>query len=79
MARTLILRVPAGTPVGPLCETLAQITTVESASPNYCRGHAVRRAPRRSGRRIEPRRLGAAPDWSALLEAHAIEPGDRRP
>ena len=22
-------------PVGPLCETLAQITTVESASPNY--------------------------------------------
>jgi subtilisin family serine protease len=35
VARTLILRVPSGTPVGALCETLAQIPTVDSASPNY--------------------------------------------
>lgn len=35
LARTFILRVPAGTAVGQLCETLAQISSVESASPNY--------------------------------------------
>ncbi len=35
VARTFLLRVPYGTPVGALCDSLSQITTVESASPNY--------------------------------------------
>ena len=73
MARTLVLRVPAGTPIGPMCEALSQISVVESASPNYVavtpfeaatpvgrsedRGEALRRMVR-------------------MAEAHAIEPGD---
>jgi subtilisin family serine protease len=35
VARTFILRVPFGTAVGPLCESLAQVPTIESVSPNY--------------------------------------------
>jgi subtilisin family serine protease len=78
LARTLILRVPAGTPVGPLCETLAQITLVESASPNY-----VSVTPFDVGGLIpRPPAVPAGGDpWAArrmvrLAEAHAIEPGD---
>ncbi len=74
MARTLIMRVPAGTPVGPLCETLSQISTVESATPNYVA--------------VTPfDMLGAIPSadpvdgWAQrdivrMREAHAIERGD---
>lgn len=74
MARTLMLRVPAGTPVGQLCETLAQLPTVESATPNY-----VAVTP------FDAAHALAAPDtddgWAPremirLAEAHAIEPGD---
>ena len=62
VARTLILRVPSGTPVGPLCETLAQIPTVESASPNYISVTPFD-MPLRSGDRAEGRRrLGGAAD-----------------
>ncbi|PSJ40835.1 S8 family peptidase [Allosphingosinicella deserti] len=73
MARTLVLRVPAGTPIGTVCEALSQISIVESASPNYVsvtpfeiaapvaraddRGEGLRRMVR-------------------MAEAHAIEPGD---
>jgi subtilisin family serine protease len=76
MARVLILRVPAGTPVGPLCETLAQISTVESASPNYVAATpfdaagAIVRADSDPDAAWAPRRL------VRLAEAHAIEPGD---
>jgi subtilisin family serine protease len=75
MARTLMLRVPAGTPIGPLCETLMQIATVESASPNY-----VAVTPFDM-----PAPIAAAADdpggWAPrrmvrMAEAHAIEPGD---
>ena len=40
MARTFRLRVPRGTPVGPLCETLAQIATVESGDAQLRLHHA---------------------------------------
>jgi subtilisin family serine protease len=74
VARTLILRVPSGTPVGPLCETLAQIPAVESASPNY-----VSVTPFDA---VTP--VGAAKGddgWAArrmvrMAQAHTIEPGD---
>ncbi len=35
LARSFILRVPEGTPVGPLALALAEVSTVASASPNY--------------------------------------------
>jgi subtilisin family serine protease len=35
LARTFILRLPAGAPVGRIAQTLSQISTVTSASPNY--------------------------------------------
>lgn len=74
MARTMILRVPAGTPIGPLCETLAQISMVESASPNY-----VSVTPFDVGGRIVQPNSDVA--WAPrrmvrMAEAHAIEPGD---
>lgn len=73
MARTLVLRVPAGTPVGRLCETLAQVTTVESASPNY-----VSVTPFDL---LAPVAAGDETGWESrelvrMAEAHAIEPGD---
>jgi subtilisin family serine protease len=76
MARTLVLRVPAGTPVGPLCETLAQITTVESASPNY-----MSLTPFDMPAPVRMAEMGRDDGWTPrrlvrLLEAHAIEPGD---
>ncbi|HEY5712774.1 MAG TPA: S8 family serine peptidase [Allosphingosinicella sp.] len=78
MARTLILRVPAGTPVGPLCEALSQVTMVESASPNY-----VAVTPFDVGGLIPhpPAGPNSGDAWAArrmvrLAEAHAIEPGD---
>lgn len=74
MARTLMLRVPAGTPVGPLCETLSQITTVESASPNYVSVTPFDAMPARQPPKEDD-------GWAArrmvrMAEAHAIEPGD---
>ncbi len=74
MARTLILRVPAGTSVGALCETLAQITTVESATPNY-----VALTPFDVPMPAPPptRDDGwRAREMVRLAQAHAIEPGD---
>jgi subtilisin family serine protease len=35
VARTFLLRVPPGTPIGRLCDKLSQVSTVEAASPNY--------------------------------------------
>ncbi|WP_372665930.1 S8 family peptidase [Amycolatopsis kentuckyensis] len=73
VARTLILRVPSGTPVGQLCETLAQIPIVESAGPDYVSVTPFHAA------------AAGAPDgddgWAArrmvrMAEAHAVEPGD---
>jgi subtilisin family serine protease len=76
MARTFLLRVPAGTPIGPLCESLAQVTTVETASPNY-----VSVTPFDSIAPVPARNATGDDGWAArrmvrLAEAHAIEPGD---
>ena len=35
LARTYLLRVPRGVPIGELCDRLAQISTVETVTPNY--------------------------------------------
>ena len=35
VARTFLLRVPPGTPIGRLCDKLSQVSAVEAASPNY--------------------------------------------
>jgi subtilisin family serine protease len=75
MARTLILRVPAGTPVGPLCDSLAQISSVESATPNYVAVSPFDAAPALAAR--DPDSGGWAPRRMVrMAEAHAIEPGD---
>ncbi len=74
VARTLVLRVPSGTPVGALCETLAQVPAVETASPNY-----VSVTPFNA---IAPLADMTGDDgWAArrmvrMAEAHAVEPGD---
>ena len=74
IARTLILRVPAGTPVGPLCETLAQIPSVETASPNYVSATPFDVvspvATQDGGDGWVARRMVRMP------EAHELEPGD---
>jgi subtilisin family serine protease len=73
VARTLILRVPVGTPVGPLCETLAQLPAVESASPDYVSVTpfgAVAIGARSGDDGWAARRM------VRLAEAHAVEPGD---
>jgi len=73
LARTYVLRVPQGTPIGVLCDRLAQVPTVEAVSPNYLSttfldleatvvaDDAEAWAPRRAVR---------------MAEALAIEPGD---
>jgi subtilisin family serine protease len=76
MARTLLVRVPAGTPIGALCDALAQITKVECTTPNY-----VAVVPMESPGRLAPPPRGAAarPDARTMVrlaEAHALEPGD---
>ena len=74
VARALVLRVPDGTPIGPLCDTLGQIPAVESASPNYL---AV--TPFDELMPVDP--PTGDDGWAArravrLAEAHAVEPGD---
>lgn len=73
VARTLILRVPSGTPVGLLCETMTQIPAVESASPNY-----VSVTPFAAVTTVDtPKDDGwAARRMVCMAEAHAHEPGD---
>ena len=73
MARTLILRVPAGTPIGSMCEALSQISMVESASPNYVAVTPFE-APAPFGR-TDDRGEGLR-EMVRMAEAHAIEPGD---
>lgn len=74
MARTLLLRVPAGTPVGPLCETLAQISTVETASPNYVSVTPFEAPAARV--RADGDRGWKPRDLVRLRQAHAMEAGD---
>ncbi|AWV04829.1 peptidase S8 [Burkholderia sp. JP2-270] len=76
MARTLLLRVPAGTPIGALCDSLAQLASVESVTPNY-----VAMVPMDAPGRLAPVPPAArfAQDARALVrmaDAHAIERGD---
>jgi subtilisin family serine protease len=76
MARTLLLRVPAGTAIDVLCDRLAQLVTVESVSPNY-----VAVVPMEAPGRLAspPRSASSARDARGMVrmaEAHAIEPGD---
>lgn len=75
IAGSLMLRVPAGTPIGQLCDALAQISTVASVSPNY-----VSQLPFDGG---EPLPVPDSGDggWTArrmvrMQEALAIEMGD---
>lgn len=76
MARTLLLRVPAGTPIGALCDALAQLAIVENTTPNY-----VAVVPMDAPGRLAPppRTARSGQDARAMVrmaEAHAIEPGD---
>jgi subtilisin family serine protease len=66
--------VPSGTPVGPLCETLAQIPAVESASPNYVSVTPFDLLPPVTARKDDDGR--AARRMVRMAEAHAVEPGD---
>ena len=75
IAGSLMLRVPAGTPIEQLCDALAQISTVTSVSPNY-----VSQLPFDVG---EPLPVPDSGDggWNArrmvrMQEALAIELGD---
>ncbi|WP_419815800.1 S8 family peptidase [Glacieibacterium sp.] len=77
LARSFLLRVPKGAPVGRIAETLAQLSTVTSASPNYVAVtpfEAPARPGQFAGARSEdpaaPRTLIRAP------EALRREPGD---
>jgi subtilisin family serine protease len=77
LARSFILRVQAGSPIGRIAQTLAQLSTVTSASPNYV---AVTPFDRRSApagladpqgeEALTPRAMIRAP------EALRFEPGD---
>jgi subtilisin family serine protease len=73
VARTFMLSVPVGAPIAALVDALSQVTTVESASPNY-----VCVTPYEAPLRHDPSREDA---WLARTmvrapEALAYEPGD---
>ena len=77
LARTFLLRVPAGAAVGRIAQTLAQLSTVTSASPNYVavtpfdmRPDPVGFADPQGKDALQPRMLIRAP------EALSYEPGD---
>jgi subtilisin family serine protease len=77
LARSFLLRVPAGAPVGRIAQTLAQLSTVASASPNYVavtpfnvRPAPVGFADPQGEEALGPRALIRAP------EALRHEPGD---
>ena len=77
LARSFILRLPAGAPTGILAQALSQVATVTSASPNYVAVTPFDMAPPKGGfadpqgeTALAPRRLVRAAE--ALLH----EPGD---
>lgn len=75
MARTLMLRVPHGTPTDTLCDALAQVTAVEGVSLNY-----TTQTPFDAGAAI-PLPDSEDGGWAArklvrMTEALAHEPGD---
>jgi subtilisin family serine protease len=77
LARSFILRLPAGSPVGRIAQTLAQISTVTSASPNYVAvtpfdrlSSVAELADPRGEEALAPRAMVRAP------EALRHEPGD---
>ncbi|HVR91502.1 MAG TPA: S8 family serine peptidase [Novosphingobium sp.] len=75
IARTLMLRVPAGTPTERLCDALAQVTSVEGVSLNY-----ITQTPFDAGD-SPPLPDSADGGWDArrmvrMPEALAHEPGD---
>jgi subtilisin family serine protease len=77
VARTFLLRVPAGTPVGQVCDTLRQITTVEAASPNYVTTLPFDLDPGP----VLSAQIDAATAWAPrelirASQARAVEPGD---
>lgn len=74
VARTYLLRVAPGTPINYLCDCLSQVSTVESASPNYISTTPFEIKPTV----IDPNDENA---WSSRLTVHmaealAYEPGD---
>ncbi|MEO8751434.1 MAG: S8 family serine peptidase [Casimicrobiaceae bacterium] len=77
VARSFLLRVSAGAPIGRIAQTLAQLSTVASASPNYVtvtpfdmRHERAGLADPKSEEALRPRQLIRAP------EALRYEPGD---
>jgi len=74
VARTFLLRVAPGAPIGQLCDKLSQVATVESVSPNY-----VTTTPFDFESAVIDTREDSA--WSSrrmvhMAEALAHEPGD---
>jgi subtilisin family serine protease len=71
LARTFRFDLPPGTPLGPLVDSLNQVTTVESAMPNY-----VTTTPFAAA--VPPGDDDAEAPWGAVRasEALAYEPGD---
>ncbi len=77
LSRSLLLRVPLGTPIGALCEMLAQLPSVERASPNYVAANPLDMPPALHGAAVPGARGGLDPRAMVrMAEAHAIEPGD---
>ena len=72
LARTFRVNVPVGTPIDALVDSLRQVTTVESASPNYVTTTPFAGSPATHDQQWQP--------WEAVHAAEALahEPGDRR-
>jgi subtilisin family serine protease len=77
LARSFIIKVPAGAPVGTLAQALSQVATITSASPNYVAVTPFDMAPDKAAfvdpqgpTALQPRQIIRA------SEALAIEPGD---
>ena len=77
LARSLILHVPEGTPIGALALALAQVSTVVSASPNYVAVTPFDLAPPVGGS-ADPQGEGALAPRALIRAPDALrhEPGD---
>lgn len=76
LARTFVLQVERGTPLGPLCDALSAITTVETASPNWVSVTPFDAAPRAPAAAEADEDGWAARQLVHAAEALAYEPGD---
>jgi len=76
VARTFLLRLPPGTPIGRLCDALSQLANIESVSPNYfAHSQDFEQASQGEGEGKDEKAW--APRHAVnLSQALAIEPGD---